>query len=308
MCGIGPQPRPRRYCKCRWPRRGTYRITARPQFRVKLAACDGRAAAAARSVAPEIVFGRGRALSGAAPQSPCGRVRAPASPRQPPQRRTDTYPGERDELTGARVYVARISVATGPRAASARCPRAGRRALVVVDQNIHARYRCNYDVRRPGGRCGGAGGVQGCGLSGRSLHTVVPRPSSPSPNTTFRRMLVRSAQYATPLEPLEYRVGNPCRGGEGATGRGEVCYGGVRKRPVARVTAALRRGQVVERRAARRGCRQSPLVGAFSQPEGLLAIESGVRGGSPAGGTERGEMGREAVSRGGLSWRPTADR
>ncbi|KAJ0178255.1 hypothetical protein K1T71_006078 [Dendrolimus kikuchii] len=56
----------------------TYRITARPRFRVKLAACGGRAAAVARSVAPEIVFGRGRTLSGAASQSPCGRARAPA--------------------------------------------------------------------------------------------------------------------------------------------------------------------------------------------------------------------------------------
>lgn len=56
--------------------RGTYRITARPQFRVKLAAHCGRAA---RSVAPEIVFGRGRAPSEAAPQSPCGSARAPAS-------------------------------------------------------------------------------------------------------------------------------------------------------------------------------------------------------------------------------------
>ncbi|CAH2239341.1 jg6893 [Pararge aegeria aegeria] len=59
--------------------RGTYRITARPQFRVKLAARGGRAAAA-RSVAPEIVFGRGRAPSEAAPQSPSGSARAPASP------------------------------------------------------------------------------------------------------------------------------------------------------------------------------------------------------------------------------------
>ncbi|XP_072947711.1 uncharacterized protein [Epargyreus clarus] len=58
--------------------RGTYRITARPQFRVKLAARGGRAVAV-RSVAPEIVFGRGRAPSEAAPQSPCGRARAPAS-------------------------------------------------------------------------------------------------------------------------------------------------------------------------------------------------------------------------------------
>lgn len=65
-------------------RRGTYRITARPQFRVKLAACDGRAAVAARSVDPEIVFGRGRTLSGAALQSPCGRARAPASPASRP--------------------------------------------------------------------------------------------------------------------------------------------------------------------------------------------------------------------------------
>ncbi|XP_060802622.1 uncharacterized protein LOC106135108 [Amyelois transitella] len=47
----------------------------------------GRAAAAARSVAPEIVFGRGRALSGTAPQSPCGRARAPASHCQPSRRR-----------------------------------------------------------------------------------------------------------------------------------------------------------------------------------------------------------------------------
>ncbi|XP_022830399.1 uncharacterized protein LOC111359172 [Spodoptera litura] len=84
-----------RWRRCRWPRRGTYRITARPQFRVKLAACGGRAAAAARSVAPEIVFGRGRTLSGTAPQSPCGRARAPASPRQPSRRRTNTRVRER---------------------------------------------------------------------------------------------------------------------------------------------------------------------------------------------------------------------
>ncbi|XP_037294864.1 translation initiation factor IF-2 [Manduca sexta] len=85
----------------RWDAGGrivVYRITARPQFRVKLAACGGRAAAAARSVAPEIVFGRGRILSGAAPQSPCGRARASASLRQrSPRRPPDEYPGA--ELT-----------------------------------------------------------------------------------------------------------------------------------------------------------------------------------------------------------------
>ncbi|KAF9418997.1 hypothetical protein HW555_004324 [Spodoptera exigua] len=41
------------------------------------------------------LFGRGRTLSGTAPQSPCGRARAPASPRQPSRRRTNTRVRER---------------------------------------------------------------------------------------------------------------------------------------------------------------------------------------------------------------------
>lgn len=102
--------------------RATYRITARPQFHVKLAARGGRATTA-RSVAPEIVFGRGRAPSEAAPQSPCGSVRAPASrPSSRLRQRTRVLPPERRYNRTARLHGARISVARRPRAASGALP------------------------------------------------------------------------------------------------------------------------------------------------------------------------------------------
>ncbi|GBP35035.1 hypothetical protein EVAR_75237_1 [Eumeta japonica] len=99
---LSPRPAQPRHgqaegCQARCRRRGSerttaadrYRVTARPQFRVKLAAGGRRAAdaerherGAGRRGDPEIVFGRSRARSGATPQSPCGRARAPASLRR----------------------------------------------------------------------------------------------------------------------------------------------------------------------------------------------------------------------------------
>ncbi|CAH2091096.1 unnamed protein product [Euphydryas editha] len=102
--------------------RATYRITARPQFHVKLAARGGRATTA-RSVAPEIVFGRGRAPSEAAPQSPSGSARASASRSNHRLRqRTRARPPERGYERTARLHAARISVARRPRAASGALP------------------------------------------------------------------------------------------------------------------------------------------------------------------------------------------
>lgn len=145
----------------------TYRITARPQFRVKLAACGGRAAATVRRVAPEIVFGRGRTGSGAALQSPCGRARAPASPASRPDAAPHEYPGDRRAL---RFTNRRRCAYFGRERAPGRvgrCPRAGRRALVVVCGAAAAGRALRASPRPPRRaalrpRCGRCGRMQEC--------------------------------------------------------------------------------------------------------------------------------------------------
>ncbi|XP_046968874.1 laforin-like [Vanessa cardui] len=168
--------------------RATYRITARPQFHVKLAARGGRAAAA-RSVAPEIVFGRGRAPSEAAPQSPCGSARAPASrPNRRLRHRTHARPTERGHERTARLHGARISVARRPRAASGALP-----------------------ARWP--PCSGGGAWRCCGWS-RSARLPPARPASarrrrlppPAPRKMRpRRRLARPAQVRPPTLPNRRR-------------------------------------------------------------------------------------------------------
>lgn len=113
-------------------RHRTYRITARPQFRVKLAACGGRAGggSGAERRSRNSVRVRSYSVGSGAPVAvwPRARTRV-ASPAVPTPHE---YPGDRasSPVHEPTVRVFRSRKGPGPR--RARCPRAGRRALVVV--------------------------------------------------------------------------------------------------------------------------------------------------------------------------------
>ncbi|CAG9793904.1 unnamed protein product [Diatraea saccharalis] len=166
---------------CRWLRCGTYRITARPQFRVKLAACGGRAGGSgAERRSRNSVRVRSYALGSGAPVAVRPRARTRVA--SPAVSTPDEYPGDKASSTVLGVVV-RISVVRGPRTASSALP-----------------------ARWP--PCSGGGAWRCCGWS-RSARLPPAHPASarrrrppPAPRKMRRR---RPLARSRPLTPPSYR-------------------------------------------------------------------------------------------------------